>query len=96
MPSVQESEMGRKAGEEMRTWRKEAKRRWGGKAVWIDGDGQFAVLAWCRVLTVSLWPTMVQAEKSKQFIDELACGGYCTRNHEIVDLGNNNILEKPK
>jgi hypothetical protein len=67
-------------------WLKEANRRWGKKAEWIQGDGQFALLAWCRVLTVTLWPTMAEAEQSKKFIDELGCGGMCTRKHEIIDL----------
>ena len=70
-----------------KTWLKEAKRRWGKKAEWIQGDGQFALLAWCRVLTVTLWSTREEAEKQKGFIDEYACGGGCTRQHEIVDLG---------
>jgi len=69
-----------------RAWRAEARRRWGSKAVWIDGDGQFALLAWCRVLTVTLWPTRAEAEKQKKVIDETACGGGCTGNHEIIDL----------
>lgn len=67
-------------------WQKEAKRRWGKKAVWIQGDGQFALLAWCRQLTVTLWATTAKAEENKKFIDELACGGGCTGNHEIIDL----------
>ncbi len=70
-----------------KVWFKEAKRRWGKKAAWIHGDGQYALLAWCRVLTVTLWPTKDEAEENKKFIDEMACGGGCTRNHEIVDLG---------
>jgi len=69
-------------------WLAEAQRRWGKKAAWIHGDGQFALLAWCRVLTVTLWSTMAEAEENKRFIDTMACGGGCTRNHEIVDLGS--------
>ena len=69
-----------------RAWRAEARRRWGSKAEWIEGDGQFALLAWCRVLTVTLWPTRAEAEKQKKVIDETACGGGCTGNHEIIDL----------
>lgn len=71
-----------------KSWRTEARKRWGRKASSIDGDGQFALLAWCRVLTVTLWQTRDEAEKEKKVIDETACGGYCTRNHEIVDLGS--------
>lgn len=69
-----------------KAWRTEARKRWGKKAEWIQGDGQFALLAWCRVLTVTLWPTIAEAEENKKFIDEMGCGGGCTRNHEIIDL----------
>jgi len=67
-------------------WHAEAQKRWGKEAEWISGDGQFALLAWCRVLTVTLWVNRAEAEKQKKFIDEMACGGGCTRNHEIIDL----------
>jgi len=69
--------------------REKAQRRWGKKAVWIQGDGQYALVAHCRALTVTLWPTMAEAHKQKEFIDKMACGGYCTTNHEIIDLGIN-------
>ena len=67
-------------------YRKEAKTRWGKKAEWIRGDGQYALLAHCGVLTVSLHTTMESAEKDKKFIDECACGGSCVGHHEITDL----------
>lgn len=67
-------------------WQTQARKRWGKQAEWITGDGQFALLAWCRVLTVSLWPTMAEAGEQKKFIDEGGCGGLCSRKHEIVDL----------
>jgi len=69
-----------------RAWRAKARKRWGKEAAWIEGDGQFALLAWCRVLTVTLWPTRAEALKQKKVIDETACGGGCTGNHEIIDL----------
>ncbi len=71
-----------------KTWRKEARKRWGKQAEWITGEGQFALLAWCRVLTVTLWKTRDEAEEQKKFIDETGCGGLCTRKHEIIDLRN--------
>ena len=69
-------------------WRSKANRRWGKKAEWISGDGQFALLAPCKgIITVTLWGTRDEAEKEKTFIDETGCGGGCTpRLHEIVDL----------
>ena len=56
-----------------KSWRAEARRRWGKEAEWITGNGQFALLAWCRVLTVTLWPTRAEAEEQKEFIDKYAC-----------------------
>ncbi len=73
----------------IKSWQTEAKRRWGKKAAWIHGDGQYALLAHCRVLTVTLWSTSAEAGESKREIDRYACGGLCTGAHEIIDLGNN-------
>jgi hypothetical protein len=67
------------------TYRQMAKKRWP-KACWIDGDGGWALLAHCRVLSVSLWPTREEAEKSKAGIDRTGCGGCCANRHEIVHL----------
>lgn len=67
-------------------WRTEAKKRWGKEAAWIAGHGRFALLAWCRVLTVTLWETKAEAEMAKNGIDKFGCGGACSRHHEIVEL----------
>ena len=73
-----------------KSWRAEAQKRWGKKAEWIEGDGQFALLARCRVLTVTLWATMAEAEERKDFIDITECGGGCfgPSAHKIIDLGS--------
>ena len=72
-----------------KSWRREARKRWGRRAERIEGDGRFALLARCRVLTVTLWPTMDEAEKQKDFIDRTCCGGGCfgPGAHEIIALG---------
>jgi len=68
------------------TYRSKALKRWP-KAEWIHGEGKYALLAPCRVLTVSLWPTMKEAKESKKSIDETGCGGEChASHHEIVDM----------
>tara|TARA_Y100000310_G_C20065887_1_gene527116 strand:- start:269 stop:493 length:225 start_codon:yes stop_codon:yes gene_type:complete len=72
----------------MKSHIKEAKKRWGKRSEWISGDGQYALLAWCRVLTVTLWKTLTEAEESKKIIDKYACGGVCNRNHEIINLNS--------
>lgn len=63
-----------------------ATKLWGKDAEWIDGLGQFATIADCRCLTVSLWPTMEKALDAKATIDSLACGGRCAKNHKVIDL----------
>lgn len=64
-----------------------AKRRWGKKAVWVTGNGPYALLAPCGVLTVTLWSTLEGAEEAKQQIDLTGCGGRCLRfGHRIVNL----------
>ena len=55
-------------------------------AEWIAGEGPFAVLAWCRVLTVTLHPTRADADASREWIDRCGCGGRCHRAHDVVRL----------
>jgi len=66
-------------------YNKIARSKWP-NAAWISGEGQFALLAYCDVLTVSLWETIKDAEKNKKFIDEFGCGGMCNRIHEILTI----------
>jgi hypothetical protein len=56
------------------------------RAEWVDGEGPYALLADCRVLTVTLHPTYESAAKAKARIDGSGCGSSCRRNHEIIRL----------
>jgi hypothetical protein len=59
------------------------------KAVWITGDGPYALLAWCRALTVTLHATYWDALRASMPIDPrtgTGCGGKCHGAHEIVRL----------
>jgi hypothetical protein len=56
------------------------------KAAWVQGEGAWASLAWCRVLTIELYRTRERAEAAKRTIDSTGCGGGCHRVHEIVCL----------
>jgi hypothetical protein len=56
------------------------------RSEWVTGEGPYAVLAHCRVLTVMLHGSAAAAEASKKSIDETACGGMCFKRHEIVQL----------
>jgi hypothetical protein len=50
---------------------------------WIVGDGEYAVIAWCGVPTVTLHAEHAAALDAHTFITELGCGGSCVRAHEI-------------
>jgi hypothetical protein len=77
-------------------WQYRAQRRWGREAVWIVGDGPFALLAPCRQLSISLWQTREEAEEAKAHIDRVPCGGGCYETlkardglptfHQIIDM----------
>lgn len=53
-------------------------------AAWISGSGEWALIAWCRVPTVTLWDTRDEAETAMRLIDATGCGGNCGRVHEIA------------
>jgi len=56
------------------------------RAAWIVGAGELAVIAWCRVPTISLHADLDSATAALAFIDAHACGSRCTRRHEIVRI----------
>ena len=64
------------------------------EAEWISGDGPYALLAHCGVLTVTLHPTERKAEESKALIDRTGCGSGCGRRHEIVWIHLQGVKEK--
>lgn len=54
-------------------------------AEWITGQGEFALVSRCGdYLTVTLHPTLADAEAEKDALDYLGCGGCCTRRHEVA------------
>ena len=83
-----------------RTFRALALRTWS-KNTWVTGEGHLALLSHCTSgryfyygPTITLHKTMESALASKKWIDELACGGGCTKKHEIFDMGINSLIEK--
>lgn len=68
-----------------RTYRAAANCIWP-RAEWINGEGPFALLAWCSVLTVTLHKTLESAEDDLRLIDGHGCGHACRNEHEIVEL----------
>jgi len=63
-----------------RTWARCVWRR----AEWVVGDGPYATVAYCRVLTVELHQTLEDAQAALELIDTTACGGRCHGNHELI------------
>ena len=53
---------------------------------WVMGDGQFAVIAWCGVPTVTLHKRLEDARDAWETVNATGCGGRCSRRHEIVRL----------
>ncbi|WP_280298760.1 hypothetical protein [Nocardia neocaledoniensis] len=54
------------------------------RAAWVQGEGPYALIAWCGVPTVMLHPTLEAAEWSEEMIDRYACGSKCNGRHIIV------------
>ena len=53
---------------------------------WVCGDGNYAVVAWCRTPTITLWPKPDLAQAALTELDALAGGGRCTGRHELVQI----------
>jgi hypothetical protein len=80
-------------GKRHRTWHAVARCRWRRGLTWCQGDPAPDAPCWAVVsrcphyrgpcTTVSLWPTMAQAESVKLELDETGCGAICWRLHDI-------------
>lgn len=66
-----------------RTWMRCALGR---RVEWISGRGRFAVVAYCRVTTVTLWETPDAARHACRVIDATGCGGRCRNRHQLVHV----------
>lgn len=56
------------------------------RAIWVMGDGPFAVIAYCRHTTITLHRTVEAAQEALDIIDNTGCGGRCGRRHKLVRL----------
>jgi hypothetical protein len=60
-------------------------------AIWTQGKGEFASLAYCRHgLTIQRYSTLKGAIQAKQAIDSTGCGGGCVKMHVIVRIASTN------
>lgn len=56
------------------------------RLAWVTGEGEYALIAWCDVPTVSLYSEVADALKQMHLIDSTACGHACVQRHEVVCL----------
>lgn len=68
-----------------RSYRAAARCMWP-RACWISGDGPYALLAHCDVLTITLWPTAGKAFSTYQWLAGFKCGHLCTGRHEVIKI----------
>lgn len=72
-----------------RSYRTAARCIWGRRAAWVEGEGPFALFAWCDPLTVLLLPRLERAQKALVELDSsIGCGSSCARDHELVRLSS--------
>jgi hypothetical protein len=55
-------------------------------AAYVVGDGPFALLARCDLLTVSLYESDVEARRRLRAVDARGCGKTCEGLHELIGL----------
>ncbi len=85
-------------GKTHKTWYRLAHCRFRRHLAWVEGDPPadgpcWAVVSYCGRghygcdhVTVSLWATQGEAKESKRLVDEMGCGGACSRRHPIYNL----------
>ena len=61
-------------------------RCWWHRAVWIWGNGPYAMIAWCGATTITLCPTFQVAECYLSHVDDAGCGSSCHDAHEIIRI----------
>jgi hypothetical protein len=55
-------------------------------AEWIKGEGPYAVLAYCSVLTITLHATEQSANDAINEIGETGCGEKCEGEHSLTEF----------
>lgn len=57
------------------------------RAVWVDGEGPYATVAYCGQQTsVMLHRTLAAARAALDLISPLGCGSRCAGDHDLVEL----------
>jgi hypothetical protein len=85
-PGIDDVDAAEKTASAASQWQRSANSKWGTTAVWIHGDGRFAVLQPCSdQLTVSLCGSLVDAARLKK---DKCCSRCSKSRHMITDLGD--------
>ena len=74
---------------QLKSWYAETRLRWAGKAEWVTGEGRYALVEPCRVLTIRLFPNKRDAVAALKLANTAGCGPGCLRKHRLVDLADN-------
>jgi hypothetical protein len=66
-------------------WQSLAECRWP-EAAFVTGDGPFALVARCDMVSVALYETAHEAARRWKRMDTVGCGRGCDHRHEVVEL----------
>ena len=70
------------------SWYAEARRRWTGKAEWVTGEGRYALMEPCRVLTIQLFLYKRDALSALKLVNAAGCGDGCVGDHRVVNMAD--------
>jgi hypothetical protein len=68
-----------------RTYNRMARCIWR-RAHWVNGEGPYAVVAYCNGATITLWAEPEDASAVLKQIDHGGCGGFCHKKHDLLVL----------
>lgn len=57
---------------------------------WVTGTGEFAVIAWCKPTTVTLFATEADALAGSYAVGRRGCGPNCRGRHDLYRMNPRN------
>jgi hypothetical protein len=66
-------------------------------AAYVTGDGPYALVARCDMLSVALYETEAEVRRRRKRLETTGCGRACEHRHEVVLLGasSRELLDLP-
>lgn len=62
------------------------------EAAYITGDGPYALVAHCDMLSVALYETATEAGDARRRLSTVGCGRTCERRHQLAVLVDDPLL----